>query len=119
MTIRNPRLKDYSNEQFLYLTTTGRKTGLLREIEIWFVERDGHLYVLAEHGYRAHWVQNVVANSSVTVRLSGMRWKAIGRVLDSEHDVELYTEVRALARNKYGWGDGLPVEFRLQEALQD
>ena len=22
----------------------------------------------------------------------------------SEHDVELYTEVRALARDKYGWG---------------
>jgi hypothetical protein len=33
--------------------------------------------------------------------------------------VELYTEVRALARAKYGWGDGLPVEFRLQEVLQD
>ena len=55
----------------------------------------------------------------MTVRLSGTRWKAIGRVLDSEHDVELYTEVRALARDKYRWGDGLPVEFRLQEELQD
>jgi hypothetical protein len=30
----------HSNEQFLYLTTTGRKTGLPREIEIWFVELD-------------------------------------------------------------------------------
>jgi len=87
MTISNVRIKDYSNEQVLYLTTTGRKTGLSREIEIWFVELDGRLYVLAEHGYRAHWVQNVLANSSVTVRLSGTRWKAIGRVLDSEHDV--------------------------------
>ena len=37
----------------------------------------------------------------------------------SEHDVELYTEVRALAGDKYGWGDGLPVEFRLQEELLD
>ena len=87
MMIRNPRTKNSSNEQCLYLTTTGRKTGLSREIEIWFVELDGRLYVLAEHGYRAHWVQNVLANSSVTVRLSGTRWKAIGRVLDSEHDV--------------------------------
>src|SRR5438132_181546 len=33
---------------FLYLTTTGRKTGLPREIEIWFVEADGRLYILAE-----------------------------------------------------------------------
>jgi len=104
MSISKPRLKDYSNEQFLYLTTTGRKTGLSREIEIWFVERDGRLYVLAEYGYRAHWVQNVLANCSVTVRLSGTRCKAVGRVLDSQHDVELYTEVRALVRDKYGWG---------------
>jgi hypothetical protein len=28
-------------DQFLYLTTTGRKTRLPREIEIWFVEGDG------------------------------------------------------------------------------
>src|SRR5215510_372537 len=101
---------DYSNEQFLYLTTTGRKTGLPREIEIWFVERDGCLYVLAEHKLRAHWVQNVIANSSVTIRLSKKRWKAIGRVVDAARDADLYVEVQALARDKYGWGDGLPVE---------
>ena len=29
--------------QYLYLTTTGRKTGLEREIEIWFVETGGKL----------------------------------------------------------------------------
>jgi len=110
---------DYPNEQFLYLTTTGRKTGLPREIEIWFVEREGCLYVLAEHGYEAKWVQNVIANFSVTIRVSGKRWNAVGRILDSTHDADLYLEVQALARNKYGWGAGLPVEFRLQEQLQD
>jgi deazaflavin-dependent oxidoreductase (nitroreductase family) len=115
----NMQTTDYSKEQFLYLTTTGRKTGLPREIEIWFVERDGCLYVLAEHGFRAHWVQNVIANASVTIRLSGTRWKAIGRVLDSAGDADLYTKIQASARDKYGWGDGLPVEFRLQENLQD
>jgi len=43
-----------ADAQFLYLTTTGRKTGLPREIEIWFVEADGRVYILAEHGYKAH-----------------------------------------------------------------
>jgi hypothetical protein len=47
------------DEQFLYLTTIGRKTGLLREI--WFVELNNRLYVLAEHGYKAQWLQNVIA----------------------------------------------------------
>ena len=85
-------MNDYSKEQFVYLTTTGRKTGLAREIEIWFVEREGHLYILAEHGYKAHWVRNVVANPSVTIRLAKRRWIAGGRVLDP--DTELYAEVR-------------------------
>ena len=37
------------DEQYLYLTTTGRVTGKPREIEIWFVESAGKYYVLAEH----------------------------------------------------------------------
>jgi deazaflavin-dependent oxidoreductase (nitroreductase family) len=99
------------NEQFLYLTTTGRSTGLAREIEIWFVELNNRIYVLAEHGYKAQWVQNVTVNPSVTIRLAGRCWSATGSVL--EPDNELYLQVRDRARVKYGWGDGLPVEFRL------
>jgi len=38
---------------FLYLTTVGRRTGLSREIEIWFTERDGRFYIIAEHRERA------------------------------------------------------------------
>src|SRR5215510_11272868 len=99
-------MKEYSSEQYLYLTTIGRTTGLPREIEIWFVERDGRLYALAEHGRKAQWVRNILANSAVTIRLSGKRWKAQGRVLDPAVDARTYTEVQAHARNKYGWGDG-------------
>ena len=95
----------------------GRKTGLPRQIEVWFVERDGRIYIPAEHGYKAQWVQNVLANPAVTVRLGNERWAATGRVLDPDKDEVLYAEVRALARTKYGWGDGLPVEFRLDRAI--
>ena len=102
------------NEEFLYLTTIGRKTGRAREIEIWFVELDLRLYVLAEFGCNAHWVQNVLASPVVKIKLGTSRWNATGRVLDPDRDGELYREVRQLAREKYGWGDGLPVEFRLE-----
>ena len=103
--------------QFVYLTTIGRKTGLPRQIEILFVEKEGRIYILAEHGYKAQWVQNVLANPAVTVRLDNERWAATGRVLDPDKDEVLYAEVRALARQRYGWGDGLPVEFRLDRAI--
>ncbi len=102
------------NEKFLHLSTIGRKTGRAREIEIWFVERDRRLYVLAELGYKANWVQNVLASPGVKIRLGTSGWNATGRVLDPSQDAELYAEVRQLAREKYGWGDGLPVEFRLE-----
>jgi deazaflavin-dependent oxidoreductase (nitroreductase family) len=103
--------------QYVYLTTIGRKTGLPREIEIWFVEREGRIYILAEHGYKAQWVQNILANPSVTIRIGDLQWSAIGGVLDTETDSEIYAETRELARTKYGWGDGMPVEFRLERAI--
>jgi deazaflavin-dependent oxidoreductase (nitroreductase family) len=96
-------MSHHSAEQFLYLTTTGRKTGLPREIEIWFVERESRIYILAEHGYKANWVQNILANPSVTIRLMGRLWQASGRVLEPDRDGDLYAEVRELAREKYGW----------------
>jgi hypothetical protein len=33
---------------FLYLTTAGRISGQPREIEIWFTERGGRFYLIAE-----------------------------------------------------------------------
>ncbi len=97
---------------FLYLTTTGRKSGIPREIEIWFVEANGRFYILAEHGYKAHWVQNIVADGRVRVRIGDRQWDGIARVLDPERDAEAYLEACELAREKYGWGEGLPVEIR-------
>ena len=105
--------------QFLYLTTTGRKTGLPRELEIWFVEREGRVYILAEHGYKAHWVRNVVTDPRVTIKLADRRWTATGRVLDPTKDGDLYVDVRELARWKYGWDNGLPVEFRLDREIPE
>src|SRR5215831_2642714 len=101
-----------TNPQSLCLTTTGRKSGLPREIEIWFVEADGRVYVLAEHGYKAQWVQNILARPEVRVRVGDQEWNGVARVLDPEQDADAYLTVRQFAREKYGWGEGLPVEIR-------
>ena len=101
-----------ADAQFLYLTTTGRKSGAPREIEIWFVEADGRIYILAEHGYKAQWVQNILAKARVHIRLADQEWEGVGRVLDAEQDAEAYLDARQLSREKYGWGEGLPVEIR-------
>ena len=99
-----------NTEQYLYLTTIGRKTGLPREIEIWFVAFDGKYYILAEHRENAHWVKNIRANPHVRVRVGEQSFDAIARVLDKETDKSIYERAQKLEREKYGWGAGLPVE---------
>src|SRR5690242_10136386 len=106
-----PEHNDFTSVQFLYLTTTGRKTGLQREIEIWFVAHAGRFYILAEHFHRAQWVKNILANPRVRVRLEGREFTATARLLDEQQDAPLYRLAQQLEREKYGWGDGLPVEL--------
>jgi deazaflavin-dependent oxidoreductase (nitroreductase family) len=106
---------DIAKRQFIYVTTTGRKTGLGREIEIWFVERQGRLYILAEHFYKANWVRNIQNNSRVQVRVGDKTYSATARVLDEDRDAEVWQAAQHLCREKYGWGEGLPVELTPDE----
>ena len=96
---------------FLYLTTIGRRTGLPREIEIWFTERDGRFYVIAEHRQRANWVRNICADQKVDVRVGDRRFAARARVVEEDRESELAQSVKALSDAKYGWSDGLIVEI--------
>ena len=100
---------------FLYLTTTGRRSGQPREIEIWFTERNGRFYLIAEHRDRTNWVRNIGANGRVHVRLGDRRFAASARVVDEEREPELARAVKALSEAKYGWSDGLIVEIAPDE----
>lgn len=101
----------------LHLTTTGRTTGLPREIEIWFTALKGKFYILSEHFHRAHWVQNIKQTSQVRVRIGNREFGASARVLDPERDRETWRLAQEEARKKYGWGEGLPVEIIPDEPL--
>jgi deazaflavin-dependent oxidoreductase (nitroreductase family) len=103
--------KEPSPLEYLYLTTTGRVTGQPREIEIWFVESKGKLYILAERFHDAQWVKNIERDPQVRVRLGAREFEATARVLDRERDRAAWLTAQRLAREKYGWGDGLPVEI--------
>ena len=94
---------------YLYLTTTGRRTGAPREIEIWFTHHAGTYYVIAELGERAQWVQNVMREPRVTVRVDGKHFDARARVVSAETEPDLAATIRKLSEAKYGWGDGLVV----------
>ncbi len=96
---------------YLYLKTRGRRSGLPREIEIWFTQHAGNWYVIAEFP-SSHWIQNVRQQPRVEVRVAGQQFPATARILDRAADGELAQRVQELSRAKYGWGDGLVVELK-------
>lgn len=97
--------------EFLYLTTTGRRSGQPRPIEIWFTGFGGRYYVIAEHLWETHWVQNVLADPRVGVRIEGAEFRARARVVDAAAEPDLHRAAQDLSEQKYGWGDGLVVEL--------
>ncbi len=97
--------------QFLYLTTTGWKTGSPHEIEIWFVTHNGRYYIVSELRERSHWVQNIRHTPTVTFRVGEMTFHGTGRIVEPEAEPELAAVVSALMDAKYEWSDGLMVEL--------
>ncbi len=106
-------MTERAEEQYLYLTTTGRKTGQPRQIEIWFIRSEGKFYIFAEHFHKTQWVKNVLQDPRVRVRVGEVESTATARVLDPEGDRALWEATQSAAREKYGWGEGLPVEISL------
>ena len=104
-------LPNNSQPAYLYLTTTGRRSGLPREIEIWFTQRDDCYYVIAEYG-TSQWVRNVKADPAVRVRVGDQQFPASARIVPADAEPELHAAVQQLSREKYGWGDGMVVELR-------
>jgi hypothetical protein len=89
---------------------------LPREIEIWFTAHDRNYYVMAEYP-TSHWVQNLSADPRVQLRVDGKTANALARVLSVETEAGLVAVVRDLFKEKYGWGEGLPVELIPESAL--
>ena len=60
-------IQDVADKKVLYLTTIGRRTGLPREIEIWFVVCCQRFFLFAETGQAAGWVKNIKRNCVIPI----------------------------------------------------
>jgi len=100
----------FDREQYLYLTTRGRKSGLPREIEIWFTYRARRFYLIAEYP-ASSWVQNLGAEPKAQVRVAEQRFTARARFVSAEGEPELHRAIAGLSAEKYGWGEGTIVEL--------
>ncbi len=91
-------LHTLADEDFCYLTTTGRVTGRPHEIEIWFA-LDGHaLYMLSGGRDRSDWAKNLQRSPEVTIRIADERFEGHARVVEVGEEDEL---ARSLLIEKY------------------
>ena len=112
------------DEDFCYITTTGRRTGNPHRIEIWFAAEPGTrttIYVLAGGREQADFVRNAMVEPRVTVRIGDQEGAATARVVDAGTEED--ARARRLLLAKYqrpghtdleSWGrSALPVAFDL------
>jgi deazaflavin-dependent oxidoreductase (nitroreductase family) len=105
-----------ADEDFAYLTTTGRRTGKEHTIEIWFTLHDGRIYMLSGGGVRADWVRNLKKTPKVRLRIGTRSTSAKARVLRAgTKEDEL---ARRLLDGKYqGWREGKRLSSWARNAL--
>jgi len=104
-------LRSLAEEDFCYLTTTGRVTGRTHEIEIWFslVPETRTLYMLSGGGDRSDWVKNLRRNPEVTVRIAEGRLAGLAREARDAEEDEL---ARRLLVEKYESSPGRLESWR-------
>ncbi|HEU4326025.1 MAG TPA: nitroreductase/quinone reductase family protein [Roseiflexaceae bacterium] len=113
-------LSVHAEDDFCYLTTTGRVSGRPHTIEIWFALNKRTIYLLAGGGDSADWVKNARRDPRVTLRLGGREHGGTARVVADPDEDAL---ARRLVVDKYqpredddlsAWGrTALPVAVDL------
>lgn len=91
-------LAQYADDDFCYLTTTGRVSGRAHTIEIWFALNAGVLYMLAGGRHTTDWVKNLLRQPAVSVRLREQTYAGQARVVEPGDEDAL---ARQLVVSKY------------------
>lgn len=101
-------------EEYCYLTTTGRVTGRPHEIEIWFGTQNSTLYLLSG-SETSDWVKNLLKNPAVSVRIGEHTFSGSARLVNDKDEDRL---ARYLLAEKYQeWEEGKTLSQWAQTAL--
>jgi deazaflavin-dependent oxidoreductase (nitroreductase family) len=108
--------RDAGDQPYAWLTTTGRRSGRSRTVELWFVLAGRTVHFLAGGGEDAQWVRNADVEPDVAIRL-GQRVYA-GRARRPERGSPEDMSARHRMATKYqGWQPGAPLSRWAREAL--
>ena len=101
------------------ITTTGRKTGQPRRIEIYFHQLDGDYYLTGKPSGRRDWEANIEANSEFTLHLKTGVNADVQVVGQSEPDSEERARIIRRVRVESWSVDLEEVESNLQKWVDD
>ena len=93
-----PVERSLRDENYCYLTTTGRISGKPREIEIWFAVDGNTIYMLSGGRDRSNWVNNLIREPRVRLRIRDRVWDGRARVIE---DAGASARARELLFTKY------------------
>ena len=91
-------LAQFVDDDFCYLTTTGRVSGKPHTIEIWFALSEQTLYLLAGNREKSDWIKNSRHNPDVQVRIRETQFAGKARLVTSPEEDAL---ARKLVLEKY------------------
>jgi deazaflavin-dependent oxidoreductase (nitroreductase family) len=91
-------LQELADDDFCYLTTTGRVTGRPHTIEIWFAVEGSTIYMLSGGKDQADWVKNARHTAEVSVRIQDHHFTGRARLVE---DAEEDRRARQLVVAKY------------------
>jgi len=100
----------------LLLTTTGRKSGLLRVIPLQYEEVSGAYYIASARGQGADWFKNILANPQVHVQIRDREFDALAEPVTDPARIADFIELRLsrhplMIRLIMHFFDGLPLRF--------
>jgi deazaflavin-dependent oxidoreductase (nitroreductase family) len=90
------------------LTTTGRRTGRARTVELWFAADGATVYVLSGGRDGSDWMRNLRAEPRARLRLGSVDHDVAAR-LDFEGTDEGDRARRLLDAKYQGWREGRPL----------
>ena len=88
---------EHTNE--IELTTTGRVTGKPISCPVWFVRRDGKLYLVPGDGTDSQWYKNLLKTPAVRLAAGGGQYSATAEPIT---DAGMFARILEYFRAKYG-----------------
>jgi hypothetical protein len=115
MPTRNDALKDgLSRTREINISVTGRKSGRVISIPIWFVLEDKRLYLLPARGSDTQWYKNVLKKPLIRIEVSGA---PVELKVVPVTDAKQVSSVVEKFRSKYG-DSGVKLYSKMDVAVQ-